>query len=392
MATRTFGIQNGTGFTFSQEFRPKLEGDNRFPKVHLFGDIHVKPASAPVDYNIRVDVVAHTSHPEHIQIECIEEPDAFIGMTLLSRLPANLVENGAREPFVRAEVTIWVMPGVIIPKFQISTQSLAVTFHAGLRFGLEGPLELSANDNPIYLSSDPSTMIYSRDIIIHTTSGSVRGTYPLYDLLSIDTESGSIDVHLDVQDVSPALPKPAKLDLKSLSGSIRVLTDFIASQDIVLPPRDYQSDISARSGSVDVNIPHGSMTSLDTQSGSLSATLYPCGDPSIRSDLISTGRSGSTRITIHGSRTHPNFPLRKLYADHHQESGSLKLHYPSTWEGHIWGKAGSGAIRIDWPGVRIISDHRDDPVRRSIEAMRGFGEGVLQFSSLSGSVDLTGDT
>lgn len=384
---KSFAIDPESGFIFSQEVRSSLEGGSLLADVHVDGEIHIKPATEALDSSIRVDVVSYTSDPELIHFEAAEGPNSSLILILPSSFSIDHVDNGRRESCVHAHIIVWVRPGTILPNFKIWTQSLSIILHPGLQYRVEGQVELGSMHGSIEsLPSESSTSIYSREFIIHTASGSVKGAYPLYDLLSITTLSGSIDVSIDLKEASTKAPKPAKLLLKTLSGAVRVNTPLLTSPYTVVPFRDYQSDIHSLSSSVDITIPHGSISTLRSQSGSLSAALHPCGDPAIRSDLTSHVASGATHLTIHRSRTHPTSPLRNFYASHHQQSGSLRLHYPAQWEGHITGETMSGAIRIDWPGVNIISDDR-----RRIQATRGTGDGRLEFSTLSGSVDLSGE-
>lgn len=388
---KSFAIDPESGFTFSQEVRSSHEGGSLLANVHVDGEIHIKPATEALDSNIRVDVVSCASDPETVYFEVTEAPDSSLTMISPSRFPINHADDHRANSCVHADVTIWVRPGTILPKLKIWTQSLSIILHPGLQLRVEGQVELMSMHGFIESrSSEPSTLIDAREIIIQTASGSVKGAYPLYDLLSINTLSGAIDINLGLQDISTTAPKPAKLHINTLSGKVHVNTPLLATPSTAVPLRDYQSDITSQSSSIDIVIPHGSTSNLRSLSGSVSAALHPCGDPAIRSSLSSNVASGATRITVHRSRTHPTSPLRKLYASHHQQSGPLRLHYPAQWEGTIAGETMSGAVRIEWPGVDIISDDRIGWVQRRIVGKKGEGEGQLEFGTLSGNVDLTG--
>lgn len=379
---KSFAVDHESGFTFSQEVRSSLEG------VRVDGKIHIKPITEVIGPEIRVDVVTCASNPDMTYFEATEAPDSSITMISPGSLPAGHANHHRLNAYVHAQVTIWIRPGTILPKLKIRTQSLSIILEKGLQFRVEGQVELVTTHGFIESrASEPSTSIDARDITIQTASGSVQGAYPLYDLLSINTLSGSIDINLDLQEISTTTPKPAKLLITTLSGQVHVNTPLLATQYTPIPLRDYQSSISSQSSSIDIVIPHGSTSTLRTLSGRLSAALHPCGDPAIKSSLSSNVASGATRITIHRSRSHPTSPLRNLFASHHQKSGALRLHYPAQWEGNIAGETMSGAISIDWPGLNIV---RDD--RRRIVARKGDGkaEGTLDFGTMSGNVDLTG--
>lgn len=379
---KSFAINHESGFTFAQEVRSSLEG------IRVDGEIHIKPITEALGPSIRVNVVTCASDPDMTRFEATEAPDSSITMISPDSPPAGHANHHRLNAYVHAQVTIWVRPGTILPKLKIRTQSLSIILAKGLQFRVEGQVELVTTHGFIESrSSEPSTSIDARDITIQTASGSVKGAYSLYDLLSINTLSGSIDINLDLQEISTSNPKPAKLLITTLSGQVHVNTPLLATPHTAVPLRDYQSSITSQSSKIDIVIPHGSTSTLRSLSGRLSAALHPCGDPAIKSSLSSDVASGATRITIHRSRTHPTSALRKLYASHQQKSGSLRLHYPSQWEGDLTGETLSGAISIDWPGLNII---RND--RRRIAARKGDGkgEGNLEFSTLSGNVDLSG--
>lgn len=395
---KSFAIEPGSGFTFSQEVRSSLESLSLLGNVRVDGEIHVKPATEALGPSIRVDVVTCASDPDMIHFEATEAPDSSITMIITpGSFPTGHANDNRTNAYVNANVTIWVKPGTILPKLKIWTQSLSIILHPGLQFQVEGQLELLGMHGSIesLLSSEPLTSIDAREIIIKTTSGSVSGAYPLYDLLSINTLSGSIDINLDLQEISKTVPKPAKLLIDTLSGEVHVTTPLLSTQHTAIPLRDYQSEIASHSGSIDIVIPHGSNSTLRSLSGDISAALHPCGDPStLKSSLSSRVNSGSTRITIHPSRTDPTTPLRKFSGSHHQQSGSLQLHYPAQWEGDITGETMTGTVHIDWPGLDVISDDRTGWVNRRIVARKGDAkgeaEGKLEFGTMSGDVDLTG--
>ena len=235
-------------------------------------------------------------------------------------------------------------------------------------------------------SASPST---SRETVIDLTSGSVTGAYSLYDLLSIHTTSGHIDITLNLQNASTSAPKPALLDLSTASGSIRVKTPALHTTKI--PDREYKTSISSYSGSIDAEIVHGTRTSLKTSSGRIVAELVPFGPNTSRSDVETRTYSGGTDITVRPSSANASQPLRKLYADYQHGSGGLRVRYPSTWEGSVQGKTAAGGVDIKWDGLRIVKDKKGY-VGREIEAVKGEGEGVLRFHGYSGHVLLKGDS
>ena len=239
-----------------------------------------------------------------------------------------------------------------------------------------------------FSAEEPPTLdINSRETNIHLTSGSVTGSYPLYDILDISTVSGSIDVDVEPKDADGDNVRPAILRLSSKSGSIRALTSTIS-----VPHRDYQTTLRSLNGGIDATLLHGSYTSLRTLNGRINADLYPYGHNDSRTDISTHCQSGSTDITVHSSLSHPNDPINKLYSEHHGLSGSASLWYPAQWQGTIKGSTFSGSIDLDWDGAKVIRDEKKGWVKRTVEAVRGKGESQMTVSSKSGSLSVGGDS
>ena len=296
--------------------------------------------------------------------------------------------NGADSPCIYIGATVSIPPGTTLENFRIDTETLSVTFFHGLDYAITNSTEINAHSSSLSLSTDepPSIKINSRDTSIHVTSGSVRGTYPLYDTLDISTMSGSIDVDVEPKDADEGNIKPAILRLTSKSGSIRALTSMVS-----VPARDYQTTIESSNGGIDATLLHGSRTSLRSNSGHVNADLYPFGHNNSRTDINTFCQSGSTDITVHSSLSNPTDPMKKLYSEHHGVSGSLSLWYPAQWEGTVKGSILSGSLDLDWDGLKVVKDEKKGWVKRTVEAVRGAGESHLVFSSTSGSVNLGGD-
>ena len=299
------------------------------------------------------------------------------------------------SPRISLHITIWIPAGIVLQNFGIDTQSLSITFHPGLDYTVNDRTTITTVAGPISVpASNPSNSVSTtrtREIIIHSTSGAVTGTYPLYDLLSISTLSGTISIALSPQKASPSHPHPASLILRTASASILVTTPSISFPSTI-PVRDYTSSLTSASGSLSATLLHTTSTTLHTNSGRIQASIYPHGPPTSPSQLSSRCQSGSTAITLHNSLSHPSSPLRALSASHHFVSGSLDLVYPSRWEGSIAGRTVSGSLGVHWAGVRIIKERNGPGPGRLVEAIRGDGKGELRFEGVSGSAVLRGES
>ncbi|TRX93177.1 hypothetical protein FHL15_006045 [Xylaria flabelliformis] len=251
----------------------------------------------------------------------------------------------------------------------------------------------------------------SRRIIIQTSSRSISGSYPLYDLLSISTESGSISVDVTPHPASSEDPsQPASLEIKSRSGSVHAtfsegfFNSFVDRDDDPntnyrggyektaiqpgIPAREYITSVNTQSASISGTFPLGSRTSLDAQSGSIGVELV----------VVPVSRSGPRRLrTIsHGGMqsvrvVHDNFwPMVKeawwegMVSEHESHSGLISVEYPDSWEGTIEVEAHSGSISVTGRGVEIVREWQGRMIARKGKA----GGGKVIVRAWSGSVDL----
>ena len=342
---------------------------------------------------IQVDLDIRASDPELFRPESlniIERDD-----TLIVKTPPEIKvkENSKRAyetPCFYILTTIWIAPGTVLETLGLHSQTLSVTFDEGLDYAILRKTHVSAHSASMSIDgvNPPSAMtMHSRETIINVNSASVSGSYPLYDLLSIHTNSGSIDITIDPKEANKDNVIPAELRLTSTSGSVRATTSRSS-----VPDRDYKTDISTSDGSLDVALLHGSRTSLRSLNGQMTVDLYPYGHNNSRTDIESHSNSGSTDITVHASISHPTAPMKKLYGSYYGTSGSMNLWYPAQWQGTVQGSTASGSISLNWDGLKVVKDEQKGWTSRSIEAVRGNGEAKLFFSEGSGSMALGGES
>ncbi|KAI0977166.1 hypothetical protein F4678DRAFT_468405 [Xylaria arbuscula] len=261
---------------------------------------------------------------------------------------------------------------------------------------------------PPPLSQDPD----SRRIILRSSSQPISGSYPLYDLLSISTESGSISVAVTPQPASPDDPsQPASLKLSSHSGSVHAtfsegVLDQLADRDdrseeyyrggsdstAILPgiaAREYITSVQTQSASISGTFPLGSYTSLDAQSGSISGidlVVVPT-IPSEPRRLKTTSRDGmqSVRIVDDEFWAVAKEPWWEgMVSRHESHSGSIDVQYPDSWEGTIEVETESGSIHVTGRGVEIIRERWGKIIAR--KGRDGGGKVIVR--GRSGSVNL----
>lgn len=366
------------------------------PDVHVRGEVHIRPA--PPDHGrdtalyFDIDTRLDPS-PASGTASQIIHPPSYDDVFTAGKLSVTLSHTRPGNNYVY--VTLYLCPGQSLRQLSINTTSLPIVVHPDIHFSITNRWKLSTTAHPITFLPSPSsgrelaTTNYSqREIIIYSASGFISGTYPLFDLLSITTVSGTIGIDILPRPALASTPyTPASLVLSSTSGSIHATVLNIHNLRNKIPDRTYASRLNTISGSIAAKLLHTTSTFLSSTSGQLSADIYPTSTSSSHSSKITTtGQSGTTDIIVHPDIFSPQTPIKSISGQHSNTSGSLTVRYPNTWEGKIQARALSGRVGIRWNGVRIIRDWGG----KDILAEKGLGQGQLFLNSLSGEIDLGG--
>jgi len=279
----------------------------------------------------------------------------------------------------------------------------------------------------------------SRRIVLRSSSNSISGSYPLYDLLSITTQSGSISVSVTPHSASSEEPsEPARLELTSNSGSVRARLSaapfehpvevngapssdqppsysslFDADDDVKaagrgstlkqhckdnpsnaatqsgVPDREYLTSVSTQSGTISGTFPLGTRTVLDSHSGSLNGVelvVMPVkGSEARRLSTLSPSGSQKVRITEdYFWAGQKEAWWQGMESRHESRSGAINVAYPDSWEGMIEVETGSGSISVTGRGVEIIREGRGRVLAQKGE--KGGGKVIVR--AASGSVNL----
>ncbi|MCJ1382572.1 hypothetical protein MMC17_005685 [Xylographa soralifera] len=386
-------------FTFI-EFTKGMDWDDikDYRQITTSGELHIRASNEHLEGEVRIELTMHYS--DHIIMSKVQFETSPASLQIFS---PSVLPGGSRisaHPCMYMVATMWIRPGIRLDTLEIQSQSMKIIFHEGLSLNTDkiharavaGSIEFPAGNSP-------RVDVNPREINIGTSSGSVSGTFPIYDLLKISTQSGSIKINVEPNDALASKPVPAVLDLKTVSGTIHVDTPMLLLEDGNLlvssvPVRDYQTDISSSSGSLHAGIILGSKLNMQTSSGSITAVLSPYGSLADDSHLTVSDGSGSVDTTILSSISSPGKPMRNFYSKYKSSTGSLRLHYPKEWEGTVEGETLSGSIKTDWPGMRIIKngDRYGHYYNKKFKGVVGHGDGLLQFECISGSVGLFGGT
>ena len=386
-----FSFSDSIGFGFKETLDNFLPFGG-FKAVLAAGEVHIRPYDqAEEGAPVRVDVQWWYENNEVMNLTSIEHIEDTLRINVPARIPG--------APFTKTclyvYTNIWIGPNQKLDQLNIQTDFPSVYIHDGLNFTSD-ELVIKTGSGGIQSPLKPSTSaINSREIRLRTISGSIKGNYPLNDLLWASSVSGSIDLTISPKNGTKQQPKSAAiLECHTLSGSINIDVPNLSSS---IPERDYKSQITTNSGSLTASLPHGRQTYLHTSSGSIDAALSPISSElsiSNRSDIAISSSSGSVNFRLSPSLSHPSKPLKYLFSRFDLPSGSSKITYPTTWEGKVDGKLGSGSLNVNWPGLEVERDEKSDKEfwgpTRIFEAKKGEGQGILRFRGRSGSVELRG--
>ncbi|EGX50456.1 hypothetical protein AOL_s00076g6 [Orbilia oligospora ATCC 24927] len=211
--------------------------------------------------------------------------------------------------------------------------------------------------------------VNSLDIELHTISGDISGKFDLHEKLRVRTERGKVSIQ-----VAPGEGEGyASTDIKTSSGNIAINFDEPKTQ------RSYRTTLHAHSGSISGRLFLGKGLSAKSQTGDID--LHIIGTGSREPYLKTNTESGLTRITIEKS------PLEKILSTHTANSGDINLFYPSTWEGELHAKSGTGDIRIQGDGLEITQDSEGLVRGQEIWAEKGNpANGRLMTRSATGDI------
>jgi DUF4097 and DUF4098 domain-containing protein YvlB len=391
----TYSFKEPSAFTFSQLVSSvKFRHGDTYRRAHTSGELHIRPATELLGVGVRLDVEIRYS--EYGMMEDTGFEPKLESFSIYT--PSHITVDSATSsnPCVFLIATIWLQPGVCLDFLDLGTQSMNVFVHEGLDMITNAIDVHVAGAASVEFPHGSGTLanIDPRKIVITTISGSISGTFPLFDLLRITSCSGTIRIDVEPKEALLGNPQPAQLSLSTVSGTIQVSSTVFSSDQtsliVSIPARDYQNDIQSVSGSLAVTLLHGSKLRMKSVSGSIKALLSPYDSVEERSYITAGTRSGSIDFTVLSSILHPDKPIRKLYGVYQPTSGSLHIQYPREWEGKVKGKTLTGTITVDWPGLNIGRGSGEHGVWRTLDGYKGDGEGTLTFDSRSGSVTLRG--
>ncbi|GAB1313381.1 hypothetical protein MFIFM68171_03591 [Madurella fahalii] len=368
--------------------------------------------------------------------------------------------HGSQRPCVNVKITVWIPEGGALDRLEVNTVHLDIKLLDNLSLSVSKHTKLNSIAGSVVSASTgalnrhdgifgagapeefgfqtQSFRFRSRFIEVKTTASPIKGLWPLYDYLGLESTAGNINVLVQPKEVDKDAPKPAILYIKSMSGNVDFRQPILEAEqmfkhlqmleadggvdiakvearaDMPIPARDYRVDVYTTSGDIVGAAAFSSSAGFRSMSGAMTVDLLPVLDWSLAKDggreagLRTISTSGRTEVSVlepmwvdassgtyldvgrpDGWNERP--PLRCLYAEHSSTSSNIKLRYPGSWEGDIALSSLTGELKVAGDGVKLIKAGSDWPgFNKTLLARKGKkGEGgKIGGKSTSGDVDV----
>lgn len=303
-----------------------------------------------------------------------------------------------QRPCVEIKGTIWVPEGAKIGVLWLRAVHLGMWLFDDLDIQVADYAELSSivgnikagasdedgqggstfDPDHSFVPAKDSWAFDSRIIEVHTTSGSIDGTWPLYDKLGLHTSSGSISVSITPKEELENDPRPAVLSLSTIAGVISATEPL---HDLTqIPQRDYHVEIKSTAGNINGALAFSTGITVHSTAGALALDLLPVINigkltPQKPAQLETVTTSGVTSVRVFdplffgdngkalaasvdiddgamAERT--SKALDCLQATHRSTSGEIGLRYPQVWEGMLYAQTTSGRLVARGKDLRIL--------------------------------------
>jgi len=275
---------NPSGFYFGQRWARKPNAGPADQFIQTAGYVVVQAAPAGSVDPITVDLDVKLSHNELANVINVK-PDSA-GLVFESETFLNGF-TGA-NPCISIVATISVASSANVSSFDIDTVVLPVELKKSLQL-VSGNIYIHSTAGSI---SSESTDLDARKIEIETNSNSILGFFPLYDLLSLKSNSGTVKVNVEPKEYGP-VEHAGTLLVRTVSGGINANT---ATSSI--PARNYTTQVHSTSGTVSGSYLLGIASTINSVSGTIDADFYTAGDVANRT-LIINSVSSTIRTTLH---------------------------------------------------------------------------------------------
>lgn len=384
-------FSKGKNLTFIQDSH--VRGGNRPVKVG--GQVNIRQLDEGGFPRVVVEIL--TNDHELLLDSLIDEKQQTMKISVPKKFKSLDDEN---PPCVEMRATIWAPKDAELQQFVVGAIHLDIltlddlSMHvsdyirvsaisgdvisaatATLTYENGGSLDVDNNPDFTFIPAGKAYNLDSRVIEISSTTGDIKGNWPLYDLLGLHATSGSIKVSITPQAVLDSDPKPAVLSMSSVSGSIHATEPIHELNQI--PIRDYLVDTKSTSGGIHCALAFGAGIELKSTASDIAVDLLPIMDqdtikPTSPAQLETTTTSGTTAVRILDpiwytgkdmtskalasdvmttSSLSPEFNC--LQAMHKSTSADIGLRYPQSWVGDIEAETTSGKLSTKGKDVKI---------------------------------------
>jgi DUF4097 and DUF4098 domain-containing protein YvlB len=357
-------------FYFGQRWIRKRNAGPGASFIQTAGLVIVQAAPSGAADPVTVDLDVKLSHDELVDAIKIKNESGG----LIFESDTFLDSFTGVQPCISIVATISVAPSTNVSSFDINTVVLPVE--------LKKSLQLISNNVFIHSIagsvSSESTGLNSRRIEVETTSSTISGSFPLADLLAIKTVSGAVNVDIEPKEKGSE-EHAGTLVIRTASGNI--VANTVTSS---IPDRNFTTQVHTVSGSVSGTYLLGVTSNINSASGSIKADFYTAGDLANRSCIINSV-SGSIYSTIHDD----SYKIGTVRSNIQSRSGTVDIHFPAAWEGHIQAETKTGSIDVSGDGVKIIKDVSPIPgFGRVVIAEKGDGHSNLSAETLNGAISV----
>ncbi|TGO31709.1 hypothetical protein BHYA_0427g00030 [Botrytis hyacinthi] len=423
----TFEIIDVAGLVVIQEFYQR-ESPHHGLEVKTAGEVRIR--NLPRDSNggkAHFTVEVKFSHPELSVLKTLNELDGSLKISTPNFANLDIHEN----PCISLEITAWIPEDVEIFKIFFDLVTLSIRVFDDVNVKIVKDATLKTTSGHVRFPNDSTSSVShaslstrneqkthydfdSRHIVVETVTGRIEGTYPLYDLLKVSSQSGAIGIEIKPQPALESAPAPAILDIRTSSGRIEVSSPVKDAKATYL--REYITRVKSLSGAIQGDFFVGSTGTFDTASSRIQLLVRPVlsatsddDDDESRNEFSTHSVSGNTHVTLldplftlpstngnvrniaiestPNSHDSPFTPilidfsssssfqaykskLRTVHSTHKTSSGRIEAYYPLAWIGNIEAKTISGRIELEGKGIDIVERH-DGWGYKNVKARKG---------------------
>ncbi|CAL3971877.1 unnamed protein product [Diplocarpon coronariae] len=419
-------------------------------RVNTVGEVRIRrlPKDSEQGDRAYLTVNAYVSDPSLEIVRTWDENSSFLKIST----PRSARLDTRVSHCVSLQITAWFPEDVELSNLWIQSITLSLRMIDDVKIKVTGQSKFSSisghvsfpsvsaggleMQSPGWTSSEPDYHFFSRRILVETMSGHIDGNYPLMDFLGLSSESGSVNVDVMPQEVLKEAPRPADLEVHTVSGNIQVNCPVGAGDPAYKPPpRNYITNVHSSTGSIHGSFYLGSTSDFRSNSGTITIIGLPVLQDDGSTDVPATPKntlatrtvSGRTKVQILEPifialakslekptqiptgedtpfpRIQPLFvidpraatadlKLRSLKSTHASSSALVDVQYPDAWEGYMRAKTVSGRIYTSGKGIRIIKERKGAGNRELVMRKGAGGEEdgcLVEMQDISGSLHFT---